>query len=247
MTQYTPIPNYMIHDERLNKRQFHTYCVIMEHCWNPEAGSFDWIDPTSMPQLSKLFSIPRTTLIEHLRALADIKVIKIHRISEIVFSIKPAERVGEPTELSASRPITIKYLTTKKKDSSNLKEENVGQPTPVGQPTVNVEIEAILRSRGVGEPIRTQFSTDPELTFEYVKQWLDFVGYKSSPVAFAIASIRDRLPAPVMCPICHYPNGKHGAVTLKDNIGEVLMCPMEDYGHLSIEEITEEYGELKAI
>ena len=179
MTQYTPIPNDAIQNEYLNDHKFRTYCLVMEHCWNPESGSYDWTEPSSMSQLSKVFGKPRTTLIEHFGALELEGLIKVHKITEHVFSIIPASSVGQPTELSASRPITIKNLTTIKSDSIILKEEYVGQPTPVGQPTVNVEIEEILRSRGVGEPIRMQFSTDPDLTLEYVKAWLDFVGWKS--------------------------------------------------------------------
>ncbi|NIN00494.1 MAG: hypothetical protein GTO24_21150 [candidate division Zixibacteria bacterium] len=242
MTIYTPIPSEAIRSDQLNERVFHTFCRIVERCWNPETGKFDWIEPNSMSQIAKIFDKPRSTLIEHFKALERDGWIMIHRLSSMVLTIKPAVSVGEPTELSASRPITINTPSLKESSLSMLKEKNVGQPTTVGQPTVNVEIVELLRSKGVGEPTRTKIASG-NYSFSYILNWLKYNELKGDPVGYAIAAIRDDLPCPEFCKLCGGVDGDHKSVMDTDNA--LLMCPREDFPHLDGDEIYETFGELK--
>jgi len=244
MTRYTPIPSSIIHDKKLNERQFHSYCLIMEKCWNPESGNFDWTEPVSMSMLAKELDKPRTTLIEHIERLMDENLIEIHRFSEIAFALIPTATVGKPTGVSISRPITIKTLSIKKEDSLiDSKKENVGQPTGVGKPTVDAEIVEFLRTKRVGDPIRSRIASGGK-SLSYIKKWFIYFELKSQPVGHAIASIRDELPEPDYCDLCGGTDGKHRLV--QSELSGQIFCPNENY-KWGDAELLAEYGKIEPL
>jgi hypothetical protein len=234
MTLYTPIPAEVIDNRLINDRQFHTYCRIMKKCWHPEEFSFEWTEPLSMSSLSRELGVARTTLIEHINTLDHNKLIKIHHYSDTAFALIPTASVGQPTEVSVNRPITINTSSINKEDSlSDSKEKNVGQPTGVGKPTVMVEIVEILKGAGVGDPMRWKIANSAP-SVEYVRAWLNWMVAESHPLNHAIAAMRDGLPAPEYCPVCQGWNGEHKGVVDEDN--GYLMCPRDgrpDYGEMS--------------
>jgi len=173
MTRYTPIPTTVIQSENLNEKQFHTYCLIMEKCWNPETNAFEWSDVYSMSSFARELGKPRTTILDHLKQLIDINLVQIHYFSDIAFSVIPTATDGQPTEVSASRPIIINTTSFQEGIlSEELKEKDDGQPTGVGQPTVAVEIVEILKNAGVADPMRTKIATSG-ISAADVKTWLN--------------------------------------------------------------------------
>ena len=243
MTNYVPIPTDVINSKKLNARQFHTYCLIMEHCWMPEKGNYDWLEPTSMSQLARDFGMPRSTLIEHLRVLTLEKLIEVFEISIVAFSIIPSQSVGQPTGVSVNRPTTIKTLSIKKESLSELKKKDVGQPTPVGEPTVQEEIVVFLRSKGVGDPMRSRIASSGK-TLDYITRWFRYVELKEQPVGYAISAIRDDLPEPDYCVLCGGVDGVHKGV-LTELDGFLFECPKA--GDMSDEEIRVEYGSITRV
>lgn len=244
MTRYTPIPSAIILTKHFNERIFHTYCLIMEKCWNPDTGNFEWSEPVSMSMMAKEIGKPRTTLMEHIGVLVKENMIQKYSYNDIAFALIPTVTVGQPTGVSASRPITIKTLSIKKEALSELKKKDVGQPTGVGEPTVDAEIVEFLRQSGVGEPTRSKIAASGK-PFDYIVDWFRNAELKDQPVGYAIAAIRDNLPAPEYCSLCHGIEGKHKIVL--DEFSGPLMCPREDCPEMSIEDIVEVYGVIQGI
>lgn len=244
MTLYTPIPSEVMDSLRINDRQFKTYCLILRKCWNPEEFSFVWTEPLSMSSLARELNLARTTLMEHVNALHISKLIEIHHYSETAFALIPTASVGQPTEVSVNRPITINNNLNKKESLSELKKENVGQPTGVGEPTVTVEIVEILKGAGVGDPMRWKIATTAP-SVDYVRAWLNWMVAESHPLNHAIAAMRDGLPAPEHCPVCGGWNGDHKSGTDEEN--HLVMCPKEGRPDLTPQDAFAIYGEFNPI
>jgi len=245
MTLYTPIPADVIDNRLINDHQFHTYCRIMKKCWKPETFSFEWTEPLSMSSLARDLGIPRTTLSDHLNHLRHTKLIKIHFYSDTAFALIPTASDGQPSEVTVSRPITINTDSIKRPIGlSELKKENDGQPTGDGQPSVVVEIVEILKQTGVGDPMRWRIANSAE-SVEYVKTWLNWMVAESKPLSHAIAAMRDGLPAPDCCSVCHGWNGEHKGVVDEDD--RYVMCPLEGRPDLTAQEAFTIYGEVNPI
>lgn len=241
MTLYTPIPTEVIHNKNLNEQQFHTYCLIMEKCWKPEEFRIEWTEPLSMSTLAKDLGKPRTTLMRHIDQLVAEKLIEIHRYSEIAFALIPTATVHQPTELSTGGPITINTSSTREESLSALKKKNVHERTPVHERTVAVEIVEILKNAGVGDPMRWRIAKSG-ISLDDVRNWLNWMIAEGKPLNYAIAAMRDGLPAPESCKVCHGWNGEHKGVVDEDS--NYLMCPREDRPELNALEIFEVYGEM---
>jgi len=171
MTAFTPIFNETIKHKGLNDQQFRTYCMIVEHCWNPETGAYDWSEPMSMKKFAEVIGRPRTTLMEHINVLRGLELLTIYYYSNSTFTLNPSLSVGQPSQMSVSRPITFnKNLESINREDEVKEEKNVGAPTGVGQPTLNEQLVNFLRIRRVGNPTRTQIATSG-VSLSYVKAW----------------------------------------------------------------------------
>lgn len=245
MTKFTPIPNDIIH-LNLNERHFHTYCLIVEHCWNPESGSFDWTEPMSMKQYDKLFGKPRTTLIDHFKSLSRAGAIEISKVSSVLTVrpnvSNPTASDGVPSDLTVHRPITINKTLDSEGINDSVQEQYDGVPTPVGAPSLNAEIDEFLRRAGVGNPTRAQLASSG-VEMEYVVSWFHLTEMREEPVSHAIAAIRDTIPLPHICDICGNLEGKHSVV--KDSEGSIMECPMATHPNMSHTEVVEFFGELE--
>jgi hypothetical protein len=249
MTSFTPIFNETIRHKGLNDQQFRTYCMIMEHCWNPDTGTFDWSEPMSMKKFAEKIGRPRTTLIEHVNVLRALDLLTIYYYSNSTFTLNPSLSVGQPTQMSVSRPISFnKNLDSINREVEVKKKKNVGAPTGVGQPTVNEQLANFLRARRVGDPTRTQIATSG-VSMSYVKAWFNYYELKGEPennvIRYALAAIRDELPEPNICPVCRGIDGEHRGVMDEENFYQ--MCPREDYPDLSAAEIFHRFGEFTPV
>ena len=197
-----------------------------------------------MSVLAKEIGKPRTTLIEHIESLTNEGMIQKHQYSVVAFALIPTVTVGEPTGVSVSRPITIKTLSIKKESLSELKKKDVGQPTPVGAPTVAAEIAEMLKNAGVGEPMRTKIAVSG-VDLIYVKIWLNWMDSESKPLNHIIAAMRDGLPAPDYCYVCKGWEGEHKSVVDEDD--HLMMCPLEGRPDLSARDAFEIYGEVNPV
>jgi DNA-binding transcriptional ArsR family regulator len=244
MTNFTPLPNFALHQSELNKNQFFTYCLILEHCWNPETSEFDWTLPISTSQLAKILDIPRRTLSDHIDALTSAGMIHIHRYSSLTLSLIPTVTGDQPPESAGSRLNLFNTSLIKTDSLSDSKEETGDQPPLGGAPPVAVEIVEYLRKKGVADTTRLQLAASGR-DLGYFKAWFRYADITGQALNYTCNALLSDLPEPEICRVCLGVDGEHKGVVDEDN--GYLMCPRDGRPELSARDVFEIYGEMSPV
>jgi hypothetical protein len=180
---FAHLPTAALYDNRLKDSDRIILAKIIDLGWynspgDPETAPFLW------QELAKIFDVGKTRYFEAIKILVAAGYIEVKKKPNSRISIAASSqfRNGEP---SSSLTDSIKELQS----LSDSRRSSASSET-------RTEIFDELLKAGIGEPLRSDLSEDPEIDLDYVRSHVRYAALRKDPTRYLANRLRSREPVP---------------------------------------------------